>query len=110
MVAAILLAVAVAMGAFGAHGLKGRLDAYSMGLWEKAAFYHFIHAMGLLVVSLQTRVADASLACWLLLAGILFFSGSLYALALSGVTVLGAITPLGGTAFIAAWLVLAYKL
>jgi uncharacterized membrane protein YgdD (TMEM256/DUF423 family) len=102
---AFLLAAAVAMGAFGAHGLRNRLDSYAMGVYEKAVFYHFIHAIGLLVAPLLTR--DPSKACWLLIAGIILFSGSLYALALTGVRALGAITPFGGVAFIAGWVVLA---
>ncbi len=109
------LALAVALGAFGAHGLKDRLDAYSMGIWEKAVFYHFIHALGLLVVPLLAKAGAVSPAggvrvCVLLAAGILLFSGSLYALALSGVRMLGAVTPFGGLAFIAAWFVLAWEL
>jgi uncharacterized membrane protein YgdD (TMEM256/DUF423 family) len=111
-IGAVFLALAVILGAFGAHGLKDRLDAYSMGVWEKAVFYHFIHAMGVLVVSLLPRgnfpMAGASLVCWLLTAGILIFSGSLYLLAVTGVRTLGAITPIGGLCFIAAWLLLAY--
>ena len=112
-IGAVFLALAVITGAFGAHGLKDRLDAYSMGVWEKAVFYHFIHAMGVLVVSLLPRtgtfpLAGASLVCWLLTAGILIFSGSLYLLAVTGVHTLGAITPIGGVCFIAAWLLLAY--
>jgi uncharacterized membrane protein YgdD (TMEM256/DUF423 family) len=113
-IAAIFLALAVMLGAFGAHGLRGRLDAYSMGVWEKAVFYHFIHALGMLIVSLMPRAAalpkaGAEWVCWLLLAGILIFSGSLYVLAVSGVRMLGAITPIGGLAFLAAWLLLAWK-
>ncbi|MEO8372047.1 MAG: DUF423 domain-containing protein [Candidatus Solibacter sp.] len=112
-IGAIFLAVAVGLGAFGAHGLKDRLDAYSLGIWEKAVFYHFIHSMGVLVVSLLPRtgsfpVGSASNVCWLLIVGVLVFSGSLYTLALTGVRSLGAITPLGGVCFIAAWLLLAY--
>ena len=103
-----MLAAAVATGAFGAHGLRGKLDAYGMDIWEKAVFYHFVHALGMLVVP-ALGVAPGRV-CWLLAVGILLFSGSLYALALSGVRVLGAVTPLGGTAFIAAWLLLAYEL
>lgn len=111
-VAAVLLSLAVMLGAFGAHALRGRLDAYSMGIWEKAVFYHFVHALGLLIVSVLARLGavSAPAAGWasaLLAAGIVVFSGSLYALALSGVRVLGAVTPLGGVSFIAAWLVLA---
>ena len=112
--AAILLACAVALGAFGAHGLRARLDAYSLSVYEKAVFYHFIHALGILLVALLARtntITDegASRVAWLLLIGILFFSGSLYALAVSGVRMLGAITPIGGVAFIAGWALLAYE-
>ena len=113
-VGALLLALAVALGAFGAHGLKGRLDAYSIGVYEKAVSYHFLHALGILVVALLARTgaidgAGQARVAWLLLAGILLFSGSLYVLAVSGVRALGAITPLGGLAFIAGWLLLAYE-
>jgi uncharacterized membrane protein YgdD (TMEM256/DUF423 family) len=112
-IGAIFLALAVGLGAFGAHALKDRLDAYSMGVWEKAVFYHFIHALGVLVVSMLPRtgtfpVNGASSVCWLLSAGVLIFSGSLYTLALTGVRSMGAITPIGGLCFIAAWLLLAY--
>lgn len=107
-IAAFLLALAVGLGAFGAHGLKGRLDAYSMGIWERAVLYHFFHALGLLVIPLfgkagmlaETSVQRVSL---LLFLGILLFSGSLYVLALTGVRTLGAVTPFGGVCFIAAW-------
>jgi uncharacterized membrane protein YgdD (TMEM256/DUF423 family) len=113
-IGAVLMALAVGMGAFGTHGLRNRLDAYSMSVYEKAAFYHFIHALGILLVSLLGRTTAISVAgqarvAWLLLIGIIIFSGSLYALALSGVRILGAITPIGGIAFIAGWLLLAYE-
>ena len=113
--AAILMGLAVGIGAFGAHGLKGRLDEYSMGVYEKAVLYHFFHALGLMIVSLMPRLgalsqSAATWICGLLLAGIVLFSGSLYALAISGVKTLGAITPLGGLAFLAAWFMLAYCL
>ena len=112
---AILLAMAVVLGAFGAHGLKDRLDPYSMSVYEKAVFYHFIHALGLLIVALLPRTGTFSefatnWVCGLLLAGILIFSGSLYLLAITGNRMLGAITPIGGVSFIAAWLVLAWFL
>jgi uncharacterized membrane protein YgdD (TMEM256/DUF423 family) len=108
-IAAIFLALAVGTGAFGAHGLRDKLDAYSMSVWEKAVFYHFIHALGILIASLMPRTSPASgWACWTLAAGILIFSGSLYALAVTGVRTLGAITPIGGLCFIAGWLLLAW--
>jgi uncharacterized membrane protein YgdD (TMEM256/DUF423 family) len=114
-VGAILLALAVALGAFGAHALRARLDAYSIGVYERAVFYHFIHALGLLIVPLFLRAdalseSVASLICWLLFAGVLIFCGSLYILAVSGVKALGAITPIGGLLFIVAWLVLGFML
>jgi uncharacterized membrane protein YgdD (TMEM256/DUF423 family) len=110
-----MLALAVMLGAFGAHALKARLDAYSMGIWEKAVFYHFVHAMGLLVVPLFGRMgmiseSTAFRVSMLLLGGIFFFSGSLYTLALSGLTILGAVTPIGGVCFIVAWIWLAFGL
>ena len=113
-VGAVLMALAVAMGAFGAHALRGRLDAYSMTVYEKAVFYHFVHALGILLIALLARTmmitpAGQARVGWLLLIGIIVFSGSLYALAISGVRVLGAITPIGGLAFIIGWLVLAYE-
>src|SRR3954447_20033323 len=93
-IGALFLAFAVASGAFGAHGLRDKLDAYSMSVYEKAVFYHFIHGIGLLAVPLLAkagllRPSDASLICWFLAAGILIFSGSLYALAITGVRTLG---------------------
>ncbi len=109
-VGAIALALAVMIGAFGAHGLRGRLDDYSIGIYERAVFYHFIHALGILIVSVfLPRNSDPFKAwiCGLLAAGIVLFSGSLYALALTGSKMLGAITPIGGVSFIAAWVLLA---
>lgn len=110
--AAILLALAVAIGAFGAHGLQGRLDTYSMGVYEKGVMYHFFHALGLLAVPILVRSGLVSETAgnwtgWLLLAGIVLFSGSLYLLAVTGMRTLGAITPFGGVSFIAAWITLA---
>ncbi len=112
---AAALALAVMLGAFGAHGLRGKLDAYAMGIYEKAVFYHFVHALGLLAVPVMARLGairpgQAAAVCVLLLAGIAIFSGSLYLLAVTGARWLGAITPLGGVSFIAAWVVLAYAL
>ena len=114
-VGAAALGLAVMLGAFGAHGLRGKLDDYSMGIYERAVFYQFIHALGLLVVPLLARAGAlkppaANLVCALLLAGILIFSGSLYVLAVTGTRWLGAITPIGGLCFIAAWIALAIAL
>src|ERR1019366_2001158 len=105
MTGAILLALAVALGAFGAHELRARVDAYRMGVYEKAALYHFLHALGILAVSILPRAGAlpenaAGTVCAVLLAGIVFFSGSLYLLAITGNRWLGAITPIGGGAFI----------
>ncbi len=112
---AIAMALGVILGAFGAHGLRGRLDAYLMGIYEKAVLYHFLHALGILIVSLLPKSgavsqSSAEWVCGLLLGGIVVFSGSLYALAISGNRVLGAVTPIGGVAFIAGWCVLAWAL
>jgi uncharacterized membrane protein YgdD (TMEM256/DUF423 family) len=112
---AAALGLAVIFGAFGAHGLKDRLDAYSMGVYEKAVFYHFIHALGLLVVPLLPKAGylsqnQVTWVCSFLLAGIVLFSGSLYVLAVTRIPTLGIITPFGGLAFIAAWLMLAWVL
>lgn len=110
--ASSLLALAVICGAFGAHALRARLDQYSLGIWDKAVFYHFIHAIGILLTALLASAAvvphtSSRLVCILLTAGIIIFSGSLYLLALTGQRWLGAITPIGGTLFIVAWIVLA---
>jgi uncharacterized membrane protein YgdD (TMEM256/DUF423 family) len=114
-IAAVFLALAVGLGAFGAHGLKARLDPEHLDIYKTAVLYHFLHALGLLIVSVLPKVGalsteSANSVCWLLAAGILIFSGSLYVLAISGVGILGAITPFGGVAFILGWLLLAWKL
>lgn len=107
---ALSAAVAVAAGAFGAHGLKARLAPDLLAVFETGARYHLAHALGLLAVGLlaaRAPSAAATWAGWLLAAGTVLFSGSLYALALTGVRALGAVTPLGGVAFIAGWIALA---
>ncbi len=112
---AILLALTVILGAFGAHGLRDRLDAFSMGVYEKAVFYQFVHSLGILIVSILPKTGtfapgSAATVCTLLLAGIVIFSGSLYLLAVTGNRMLGAITPIGGICFIAGWVMLAWYL
>ena len=110
--AALLLFAAVGLGAFGAHALKARLAPDMQAIWQTAVQYHAGHALGLLAVGLFTMqrpdAPGASLAAWLFVAGIALFSGSLYALALSGVRGLGAVTPFGGVAFLAGWLAFAW--
>jgi uncharacterized membrane protein YgdD (TMEM256/DUF423 family) len=110
--ASLARALAVAAGAFGAHALKARLAPDLLEVWRTAVQYHAWHALALFGVGLFAIHAPArpglALAGWLFVAGIVLFSGSLYALALSGVRVLGAITPIGGAALIAGWLALAY--
>ena len=106
-------ALAVGLGAFGAHGLEplliqnGRLDTF-----ETAVSYHFYHTLGLLGLGILALIKPEwkglSLAAWGMFLGILIFSGSLYILSLTGITWLGAITPIGGVGFILGWLALAY--
>jgi uncharacterized membrane protein YgdD (TMEM256/DUF423 family) len=98
--------IGVALGAFGAHGLRTRLSAEMLTVFETGVRYQMYHALAILIVALAAARLDGWLirsAGWLFTAGIVLFSGSLYALALSGVTVLGAVTPLGGLAFLAGW-------
>ena len=103
--------LAVCFGAFGAHALRDRLDDYLMGVFETAVQYHFYHALALLAVGVialnQPQTVMLKSAGWLFLTGTVIFSGSLYILALTGTKWLGAITPLGGLAFIAGWACLA---
>jgi uncharacterized membrane protein YgdD (TMEM256/DUF423 family) len=109
--AALLMAAAVALGAFGAHALKARLTPDALALWQTGVNYHAWHALGLLATAtLMLHFADRRTlryAAGLFAAGIVLFSGSLYALAITGVRTLGAVTPFGGVSFIAAWAVLA---
>ena len=101
-IAAALCFLAVALGAFGAHWLKPMLEANGLtDVWNKAVLYHFIHAIALFVLGLFWTANRG--AWWLLLAGILIFSGSLYVMALTNVRWLGAITPIGGLCFLAGW-------
>ena len=106
---AALALLAVLSGAFAAHGLKTMLDAQQLALFETAARYQMYHALALLVVGILASGRQFSrtllkLAAFAFILGIFLFCGSLYLLALSGITWLGAITPLGGTAFLAGWL------
>lgn len=101
--------LAVAFGAFGAHALKEKLSEKYLAIWETAVQYQMYHAIGLIVIgilmspSIIGHVSQLSWAGYLMLAGIVIFSGSLYVLSLSGIGILGAITPIGGVAFLIAW-------
>jgi len=93
----------VLLGAFGAHGLHDKLTAAGrLDTWEKAVFYHLVHAVVLLVISWRSA-NPPRVACWAMTVGMTIFSGSLYLLCLSGVKMLGAVTPLGGLAFLVGW-------
>ena len=105
---AAMAGLSVAIGAFGAHALRARLEPARLATFETAVQYHMLHALALLAVAaLMGRVQSQQLLLLsggLFTAGIFLFSGSLYALAITGITWLGAITPLGGIAFIGGWL------
>jgi uncharacterized membrane protein YgdD (TMEM256/DUF423 family) len=110
MLGAVSAFVAVAAGAFGAHGLRARLAPDLLAVFETAARYQMYHALALLAVAWVAARWPGPLpqwAGWLFVVGTVLFSGSLYALALTSVRWLGAITPLGGVAFLAGWLCLA---
>lgn len=103
--------VAVALGAFGAHALKERLSAEMLSVWRTAVEYQFYHALALLLVGVLSRqmpsaTLNAAGLCFTV--GVLLFSGSLYVLALSDVSVFGAITPFGGILFLAGWALLVW--
>jgi len=108
MIGGIAMAAAVALGAFGAHGLKKMLSEEMLTIFETGVSYHFYHALGVLFIGFTARfMPDSSMlswAGWLMVAGILIFSGSLYLLSTSGIRWLGAITPIGGLCFITSWI------
>ena len=108
-IGATLMALAVGLGAFGAHGLADRVTPKDLEIWRTGAYYHMVHALALVALGLSGRAAETQPASWLLLAGIAVFSGSLYLLVLTQQRWLGAITPIGGLAFIAAWIVIAAR-
>jgi len=101
----------VALGAFGAHALKGKVDADMLAVFETGVRYQFYHALALLIVGwacAHWTSPAITAAGWLFVAGTALFSGSLYALALTGIKILGAITPIGGVCFLAGWACLAW--
>lgn len=107
-IAAINMAIAVALGAFGAHGLEGHVSIQQLEWWHTATLYLFVHALGLLLVGLLIRLKYITqTTAWLLQIGIIIFAGSLYAMTLGASRWFGAITPIGGVLMIAGWLWLA---
>ncbi len=102
--------LAVVAGAFGAHGLRGVLSDYSLGVWQTGFTYHLAHAIALVMLGIFERQSGAPVRVsrWAFGLGIFFFAGSLYALAISDVRALGAITPIGGLMFLTGWLGFAY--
>ncbi|AOH57248.1 hypothetical protein ABE28_023120 [Peribacillus muralis] len=107
--------IAVALGAFGAHGLEGKIPDKYLETWQTAVQYQMFHAVGLLVIGLLAGKISSPLinwSGWLMLIGIILFSGSLFVLSVTQIKVLGAITPLGGVSFLTAWVLMiiaAYK-
>ena len=107
---AINCLLAVALGAFGAHGLQQVVSAEALKTWNTAVQYHSIHALGLLAIGIIFKeIKTISVAGWLLFGGIILFCGSLYLLTLTGMRTLGVVTPFGGLCFLLGWLWLAYQ-
>ena len=107
--ASFLMFIGVCLGAFGSHALRSRLTDYYMDVYKTAVLYHFIHALGLFVVAwLSSQIQDPkiNLAGYMFVLGIVLFSGSLYILSITQIKWFGAITPLGGLAFLVGWLFL----
>lgn len=104
--------LAVALGAFGAHALEGRIADKYLSTWDTAVQYQMFHALALMAIGilmsskLMGHVSSLNTAGYLILAGIIIFSGSLYVLSLTGISILGAITPIGGVAFLVGWIML----
>ncbi|WP_429886111.1 DUF423 domain-containing protein [Geoalkalibacter halelectricus] len=101
----------VALGAFGAHGLKSKVAPEMLATWNTAVQYHLVHALGLLVIGILCHLMPGAMlvriAGWLIFLGVLLFSGSLYVMVLTGIRGIGMITPIGGVAFLIGWLLLA---
>lgn len=105
--------LAVAIGAFGAHGLKNKLTADMLAIYQTGVHYHMFHALGLILIAIvYDKFGGTTLISWsgwLIFIGIIFFSGSLYTLSITGIKGLGAVAPIGGLAFLAGWLLLVFS-
>lgn len=110
-IGSLLAFLGVALGAFGAHALRNRVSPEMLAVWNTAVLYHLLHAVALFALGLYARAsgADVRTGGALLTAGVAVFSGSLYALALTGIKPLGAVTPVGGLLFLAGWAWIALK-
>lgn len=110
----VFMALGVVLGAFGAHGLKEKIAPNLLAAYQTGVEYHFYHALGLMLIGVVAfhfpAASGLNTGSWILVAGIVLFSGSLYVMALTGIRWLGAITPIGGVAFIVGWLWLAWSL
>jgi uncharacterized membrane protein YgdD (TMEM256/DUF423 family) len=107
-VGAVFAFFGVALGAFGAHALRDRLSTEMLAIYQTGVQYQMIHALAMVALGAQERV-PVRVTGWLFAVGVVVFSGSLYALALTGIRMFGAITPLGGLAFLIGWAILAVK-
>lgn len=111
---AILMLLGVLLGAFGAHALKTRLSSEMLAVYQTGVQYHLLHALGLMLIGvlrhLQTGAMLLRASAWLMGVGVVLFSGSLYALAITNITMLGALTPVGGLFFIAAWVLAVWEM
>lgn len=108
-IGAILLTLAVIIGAFGAHGLKSKISPEMLQIYKTGVEYHFYHALGILIIAVIGMHLQSNLIMWsgiCMFAGIVLFSGSLYVMAVTGVKWLGAVTPIGGLSFVAGWILL----
>ena len=108
-IASLLMFAGVALGAFGAHALRGKVDPYLLEVFKTGVLYHLIHALGLFAVAWLSTISQDPKIGWaamLMLVGILLFSGSLYIISVSGIRAFGMITPIGGLCFLTAWTLL----
>lgn len=107
IISAIGMFLGVALGAFGAHGLRQKISAEMLSVWNTAVLYHMLHSLGLAIVALSYKAYGGSplfsWAGWMLILGVVLFSGSLYIMAITSIRWLGAITPIGGLGFLVGW-------